>query len=167
VRRRLQIALAVVVGAAFVVASASAASAHADLVATSPVESARFAAGASPKTVAVEFDEVVSATPDSVLVYDGAGRALDVTTASGTQKAKRIEVGLPGKLPDGTYVVVWHIVSEGDGHPEHGAFTFTVGAGGATRADIGALLAAQSSGRVIGTLFGLARAVAFIGSIWA
>jgi copper transport protein len=165
VRRRLQVAVAAAIGAAFVVASASAASAHADLVSTSPAQSAQFATGAPPSTVAVEFDEAVSATPESVLVYDGTGRALDVATASGTRKAKRIEVGMPGKLPDGTYVVVWHIVSEGDGHPEHGAFTFTVGAGGATRADIGALLAAQSSGRVVGAFFGIARAVAFVGTL--
>jgi copper transport protein len=115
--------------------------------------------------VSIEFDEAVTATLKSLLVYDGAGHALDVRAQDGTRKAKRIEVGLPAKVAQGTYVVVWHVVSDGDGHPEHGAFTFVVGAGGATQADIGRLLSAQSAGPLIGALFGIARALAFIGTL--
>src|SRR5439155_5645070 len=69
-------------------------------------------------------------------------------------------VGVP-RLAGGTYVVVWHVISD-DGHPEHGAFTFTVGAGGATIIDIGGLLASGSSGRAVGIGFGLDRAIGFL-----
>jgi len=165
VRRRFQVALAALVGVTFLVASASAAAAHAELEATTPAQSARFAADAPPRAVSLRFSEAVTVTEKSILVYDGSGDALPMRTPKGTRKAALVEVGLPSTIAEGTYVVVWHVVSEGDGHPEHGAFTFTVGNGGATQADIGSLLASQSSGPLVGTLFGVARAVAFIGAL--
>jgi copper transport protein len=56
---------------------------------------------------------------------------------------------------------VWHVVSD-DGHPEQGVFTFSVGAGGVSTADIGALLASRSASRGIGITFGLDRALGYL-----
>ena len=161
-RRRHRVALAGFAIVVFLLGSATAASAHANLVSTTPAQSAHFTAGAPPRIAAVVFDEEVHPTAKSISVYDGAGQAVAVRPGSDAT-TKRVEVGLP-RLRDGTYVVVWHVVSD-DGHPEHGAFTFSVGEGGASQADIGRLLAGQSSGRTIGMLFGLARALAFLGTL--
>ncbi len=110
----------------------------------------------------VRFDEGVTETPSSIGVYDAAGKAVR-TTQVPSPDPKSIDAGLP-PLDDGTYAVVWHVVSD-DGHPEQGAFTFTVGAGGASIANIGSLLASQSSGTGIGAAFDIDRALAFLASL--
>jgi copper transport protein len=112
--------------------------------------------------VTVVFDEGVTATPSSIGVYDGSGKAV-TTTEVPSPDPKTIDAGLPS-LDDGTYVVVWHVVSD-DGHPEQGAFTFSVGAGGASIANIGSLLASRSSGTGIGVAFDITRALAFLASL--
>jgi copper transport protein len=93
-------------------------------------------------------------------VYDGRGQAAKSVTKS---NGKVIEAALP-KLADGSYVVVWHIVSD-DGHPEQGAFTFSVGAATATTANISSLLSSRTASPAIGFWFGLDRALAFLASL--
>lgn len=154
--------------AAFVVAAtlgvvATAAVAHATLESTTPAQSAVFPAGDPPKAVTLVFDAVVTASPSSIGVYDSGGHPVRVVAHRGSVTSKRISAGLP-RLADGSYVVVWHVVSD-DGHPEHGAFTFAVGASTGTTADIGQLLASRSSGRTIGVGFGVDRALAFLGCL--
>jgi copper transport protein len=146
----------------FVVGTATAAFAHANLVSTTPAQSSHYEVGASPPKASLVFDEAVTSTSSSVGVYDGAGKPLPVTPLSSPVRTN-VEVGLP-QLGDGTYVVVWHVVSD-DGHPEQGAFTFSVGVGGASTADIGSLLASRSSGKGIGTAFDIDRALAFLASL--
>src|SRR4051812_35164642 len=91
------VALLVLVG------SASAASAHATLLSTTPAQSEHFAADAPPTQVTVTFDEGVTATPDSVGVYDGAGKPVVLKPTTGLPRTA-IGAALP-KLSDGTYVV--------------------------------------------------------------
>ena len=148
----------VAVGA--LVLTATAASAHATLLSSDPAQSAHYPAGAPPGSVSLVFDENVTVTPASVSVYDGGGHPVRAVSARGSRTTRRVEVGLP-RLGDGTYVVVWHIVSD-DGHPEQGVFTFSVGAGGVSTADIGGLLASRSASRAIGTAFGVDRALGFL-----
>jgi copper transport protein len=138
--------------------TASAAAAHATLVSSSPAQSAVYPSGAPPTEVSIVFDEAVTATPSSIRLYDGRGHPIGVDEKSVT--SKRLDAKLP-RVADGGFVVVWHVVS-GDGHPEQGAFTFSVGKGGVTTADIGGLLASRSSGRGIGIGFGVDRMLAFI-----
>jgi copper transport protein len=147
-----------VAAAAILLGTASAAAAHAALLSTSPSQSAHYPAGASPAKVSVTFDDDVTTTPKSVAVYDGKGHAMTVTPVH-TGNEKIVEARLP-KLGDGTYAVVWHIVSD-DGHPETGAFTFSVGAAGASTADIRSLVASRSSGTGIGLAFGIVRGIEF------
>jgi copper transport protein len=131
-------------------------------VSTTPAQSAQYPAGSPPPQVKVVFDEGVTATPSSIGVYNGSGKAV-ATTNVPSPDPKSIDAGLP-PLDDGTYVVVWHVVSD-DGHPEQGAFTFTVGAGGASIANIGSLLASRSSGKGIGIAFDIDRALAFLAAL--
>jgi len=152
--------VAVVVAGATIGLTATTAFAHATLVSSSPAQSAVYPAGGPPASVSLEFDEAVTATPSSVNVYDGSGRSVHAGAPHRTVTSRRIAVTLP-RLADGSYVVVWHIVSD-DGHPEQGVLTFGVGKGGVTTADVGGLLARQSSGRDVGFLFGVDRAVAFL-----
>lgn len=138
--------------------TATAASAHAALLSTSPSQSAHYPAGSPPNTVVVTFDDEVTTTPKSIGVYDGSGHPLTVVPVL-TADEKLVEAKLP-KLKQGSYVVVWHIVSD-DGHPETGAFTFSVGAATTATADVKSLLAGESSGTGIGIGFGALRTVEF------
>ena len=154
-----------IVGAGIVVAvltlSATAASAHAALVSTSPEQSQTFPSGQGPKTVSVTFDEAVHATPSSLAVYDGAGKALALQGLTPEFKAT-LTAALP-TLSDGTFVTTWHVVSD-DGHSEQGAFTFTVGKGGVA-ANIGDLLASGSPSEPLVIVFGIDRALAYVGTL--
>ena len=140
----------------------SVASAHATLKDTSPVQSAIYKSGAGPRVAFVTFDEPVNASAGFLKLYDGSGHAV-LGVRARPQTARRIEAGLP-PLSDGTYVAVWHIVSD-DGHPEQGDFTFTVGKGGEATADIGALLASDRASWELGFGFGLDRLLAYLGSL--
>ena len=161
-RRVAKFGAAATVVVLVVLAPASAAFAHATLVSTSPAQSAHFPAKAPPKSVVVVFDEAVVATPTTIGVYDGAGQAMKVRPVTGGSH-KQVGAALP-PLPEGTYVVVWHVVSD-DGHPEHGAFTFSVGRGGVATTDIGSLLASQRSSRAIGLAFDVDRTLEFLATL--
>lgn len=141
---------------------ATAASAHANLIASSPSQSAQFAKDAPPKNVTITFDEAVKAKPGAIKVYDGAGRSVPATLRA-TALSKRVTADV-AKLPEGSYVAVWSVESL-EGHPQHGAFTFTVGAGGTSVADINALLARSSSSPGMGIAYGIDRAVAFVAAL--
>jgi copper transport protein len=143
---------------AILTVTAAPAAAHAALIGTSPSQSAHYPADAPPKTVTVAFDDDVTTTPKSIGVYDGAGHAVPVVPVH-TADEKLVEADLP-KLAQGNYAVVWHIVSD-DGHPETGAFTFSVGAAGAATADLHSLEASRTSGRGIGVGFGLVRGLEY------
>jgi copper transport protein len=150
---------AVGVAVLFILAlTATAASAHAALVNTSPSQSQQFVAGSPPSTVTVTFDDDVTTNARSIGVYDGSGHAMKVALLH-TADEKVVKAQLP-KLPDGGYAVVWHIVSD-DGHPETGAFTFSVGAAGASTANLKSLEASRTSGRGIGIAFGIDRGIEF------
>ena len=142
---------------------ATAASAHATLKNTSPPQSAIFKSAHGPRLVLLAFDESVTATPTFLKLYDGAGHSVPGVAARTTQRTQTPQSQLPS-LADGTYVAVWHIVSA-DGHPEQGAFTFTVGKGSATTTDINGLLAQDKASRGVGIGFGIDRALAFLGCL--
>jgi copper transport protein len=154
---RLVAAAVIVFGV--VIGTATAAAAHANLVSTTPAQSAHFRSGAPPGTVTVRFDDNVTVTPASVAVYDHQGRPLHVATHQPADHTI-VTSSLP-RLADGTYVVVWHIVSD-DGHPEQGAFTFSVGATSASTVNIANLVASRSSSHAVGVAFGIDRALAYL-----
>lgn len=104
-----------------IVAGAAPAAAHASLVSTDPVEGAVLAE--SPGEVTFTFNEPVALPADGVQVFDAEGEPVE---SSASSEDLVVTVDVPDELPDGSYVVVWRVVSA-DGHPVAGALTFSVG----------------------------------------
>jgi copper transport protein len=100
------------------------ASAHAQLVSTTPGASAELAA--SPPEVEITFAEGVRVVPGGLRVLGQDGRRVD--DARPRSSGSTVRLALP-RLANGAYVVSWRVVSA-DGHPVRGAFTFRVGGTG-------------------------------------
>jgi copper transport protein len=98
--------------------------AHATLVTTYPLDGALVKT--EPARVAVNFDQPVGVSADSLIVFTPAGQRADVGGAQ-HDGPDGIEIALISGLGTGTYTVAWHVVSA-DSHPVQGAFTFSVGA---------------------------------------
>lgn len=97
------------------------ASAHAQLVASTPSEGAVLEQ--APATIELEFNESVTARAGETKVFtgDGAEVAVEVATADRT-----VTITPTAALPEGTVVVGWAVTSA-DGHPIEGSLTFAVG----------------------------------------
>lgn len=98
--------------------------AHAELVGTSPA--AREQLSGPPTEVRLWFTEDVSPAGPGIEVFDAAGRPVEIDDVSSGDDRTVIRAGLPNALSNGTYVVVWSVVSA-DGHAIRGSFTFSVG----------------------------------------
>jgi copper transport protein len=106
---------------AAVMAPSGAASAHAELVESSPASGAHLLE--SPTDLTLRFSEPVELLDDPIVLLDADGGQVDVGEA--VAGGVLVTVALPD-LADAAYVVDWQVVSS-DGHPVTGAFTFTVG----------------------------------------
>jgi copper transport protein len=121
----LLVALAVVVVIGILVIAATPASAHAVLESSSP--EADSVVAKAPLAVDLTFDEPITLVPESVRVFGPDGGEVDngvIGHAHGDPATASVE--LRPKLPDGTYLVSYRVVSA-DSHPVSGAFTFSVG----------------------------------------
>ena len=138
------------------------AGAHAQLEWTQPVRSS--VTRSPPHQVVVHFGEAVEIDFGSMRVIGPHGNRVD---QGGTHHppgdSHSIAINLPAHLPDGTYVVAWRVIST-DSHPVHGAFVFSVGsASGAARANaLAENLAGKSGSALVGAIFWLIRAAAFM-----
>lgn len=120
---RLVAALAAVV--IVLLACAAPAWSHVDLIDTDPDEGAVLPV--APEELTLTFTEEVELVPGGVRLFDAAGTSLESTSStSGT----RVEVDVPTALTEGSYVLVWRVVSV-DGHPRTGILTFAVGSASA------------------------------------
>jgi copper transport protein len=120
-RSRFLVLLLVLAAAGIV---ASAASAHATLERTSPGDGSRVAY--SPAELRLWFSEDVSSRFREIRVVDGHGRVVQGAVVAGS--GREVVVELP-RLGDGTYGVLWHVLSEDDSHVTGGSFAFGVGDG--------------------------------------
>ncbi|MFE1841250.1 copper resistance CopC/CopD family protein [Streptomyces sviceus] len=100
--------------------AAQPASAHTELVSSSPKDGATPAK--APDHLTLTFDEAVDLARLRVLTVDG-----DRLPVSRTAKDNVVRVGL-GSPADGRFAVVWSVVDEEDGHASSGRITFAVGA---------------------------------------
>jgi copper transport protein len=98
----------------------SAASAHATLLSSDPVDGSVLAQ--PPKMVQLQFDENVA--PGTIRVIDASGKAREVATRAVGQS---VLIVLPDDLPQGTQIVSYRVVSQ-DGHPVGGSVMFSIGA---------------------------------------
>ncbi len=98
-----------------------AALAHASLSRTAPGFRQRLEV--APRTVALRFDQEVTALPGAVEVRTATGRLVSLgLVARGDGKVVRVRLRQLGRGP---YTVRWHVLS-GDGHVVSGVFTFGV-----------------------------------------
>ena len=144
IRRPLAGLLVALLGAvALLLTAAGPASAHAQLVETTPVDGT--ALDAAPGAVTLTFNEAVSPPPGGVRVFDGAGDRVDTSAPVAAADDPLVVGAALEPLEEGAYVVTWRVVSA-DGHPLRGAFVFTVGAGGSADASLVASLLAGDDG---------------------
>jgi len=115
--------LAGLLAAVFGLLLASPASAHAELVASTPGNGARLAQ--APAEVQMRFTEAVNLIPGGIRLVDEAGAS--VRTPEPAVAGHTLTWRMPTDLAQGSYVVSWRVVSS-DGHPVAGAFSFGIGA---------------------------------------
>ena len=157
-RRSCRPVLVAVVAALAMLATASAAGAHARLITTDPANDAVLEQ--SPDAVLLRFDEPVETAFGAVRVYDARARRVDsgdVERPSG----REVQVALDRRLARGTYTATWRALS-GDGHPISGAFVFHVGAPGANPAGIAAQVLDDGTPASVSALFTVVRALDFL-----
>jgi copper transport protein len=98
------------------------ASAHAELVGSTPANGARL--DKAPARVTLEFTEGVNLIDDGIRLVDGQGDTVSTPTA--TAEGRTVRWAMPSDLPNGKYLVSWRVLSA-DGHPVEGAFSFGIG----------------------------------------
>ncbi|MDX6302202.1 MAG: copper transport protein [Nocardioidaceae bacterium] len=113
----------VVAAVLMLLVSAAPASAHSELVSSSPANGTRL--DHAPPQVTLVFTEGINLIPGGLQLLDTRGAT--VKTAAPTAQGNTITWPMPGNLGSGAYVVNWRIISA-DGHPVSGAFSFGVGA---------------------------------------
>ena len=138
----------------------AAASAHAQLEATSPQRGT--VVPAQPRAVSFRFGEPVTGTAGAIRVFDAGGdRVDDGASFHPGGDPKTYAVGLKPGLAKGTYTATYRVVSA-DTHIVTGGFVFSIGAAGAAPgATVGQLLSGQRTGTVTSTSFAAARAIQY------
>lgn len=128
------------------------ASAHAELVSTTPAEGAVLSE--APGSAEFTFDEPVFLVPDGFQLYDteGGHRTLSTETAGA-----EVEAVLPRDLAPGSYVIGWRVVSD-DSHPESGVLSFAVG-----EASLSAPSVTAADDRPVDILYGILNAAGYLG----
>ncbi len=117
---------AVIVASFLFVFLPSVALAHAYPVRSSPAPNATVAR--SPNEVDIWFGESLEPHLSNLVVYDAVRH--DVTLKPSEvdpAQPTHLSVALRPELPQGTYTVVWHVVSSADGHSTAGVFAFGIG----------------------------------------
>lgn len=117
-----RVALAATLAVLLSLLFASTASAHAELLNTTPANGAQLTR--PPTEVQMTFTESVNLLHDGIRLVDGHGAA--VPTPDPTVEGGTVTWQMPADLSEGAYVVTFRVVSA-DGHPINGAFSFGVG----------------------------------------
>jgi copper transport protein len=166
--RRWWFMVALVMGSAFApLGLAPPAQAHSGLQDTEPAASAVLEE--SPPVIRLEFGQQVESRLASVELFDQYATKITLGDPGHPAGDRRvIEASVP-PLADGTFVVVWRVISA-DGHPADGAFTFQLGTSSGTGpVDIGDLLSRVMAGRradpAVGWLLGVFRWVGRLGAM--
>lgn len=142
----------IVVAVAVVLASVVPASAHDQLLSSSPAAGERLAS--APDEISLSFSADVLDVGAEVVVADAEG--VDWVGGDPLLSAGVVTVPLRDELPAAGYEVRWRVVSS-DGHPISGVVPFTVGDGAALERDADAPIA--SAAAVTGDPAGVPRVV--------
>lgn len=129
-RRVVTVCAAVFATLVMMVAVAGPASAHAELVASTPSRGAVI--GSEPAQVTLRFSEEIVLRLSAVKVIGPDGRRLDAGAAhTGPFGEDSMTVDLAPDARHGTFVVVWQVTAADDGHASSGTVMFAVGAASA------------------------------------
>ena len=141
-------------------ALAGAASAHATVVSSDPLDGARLKS--SPSSVSITFDENVGlGTLGYLHVINQQGKRVESGAAFHPGgNGSKVAVTLPGGLPDGTYTESYRVISA-DSHPVAGVVRFVVGSGPLTAAVTDVSSSASDGG--VSAVFDVVRWVSYAG----
>ena len=122
---RLGVAAAAIAAAAWTLALAAPASAHALLRASDPAAGAVLSA--APSQVVITFTEAPDPQLSSIQLLDSTGAVVSKQRAEPVPgDPRQLRLPLPN-LPDGPYTVAWRTVSKVDGHVTAGSYAFGIG----------------------------------------
>ena len=124
-RTARQLAAVVVILVGVLALGTGIASAHANVLSSTPSDGASLPS--APKEVSVTFSEDVSAVSGGLSVLNRDGKRVDDGT-SHVSNGRTLVTGITDALPDGTYVATYRVLSA-DGHPVSGSFIFGIGSG--------------------------------------
>ena len=142
--------------------SATPASAHVQIVSTTPVDGTRL--GGAPSLVTLTLSENIGIQPNSIQVVDVAGERVDTGPVfQPGEIAEQVAVRLKPGLPDDSYLVEYAFVSA-DSHPVRGTFAFVVGDGPLVTS-AGAVSASTGTDPTVDTLFTAFRWASFLGVV--
>ncbi len=159
--RVLRGVLIIVLVVAGVLASASEASAHAQLLGTSPISGSTVRV--QPVEVIFEFNQNVGGTLGAVRVYDAQGSEVDDLNVSHPDGDEHwMGVGLRSHLPDGTYAATYRVISA-DTHIVYGGLVFNIGhAGAAPKFTVAGLIERNKAGSLTEIAFGVVRGLDYL-----
>lgn len=143
---------------ALLVGPAGTAAAHATLVRTDPAHGAVL--DTAPERITFGFNESVIGVPTGIKVFDATGEEV---ASSASVRGSELFVDLDEEVGDGTFVVVWRLVSE-DGHPIGGSLSFSVGAPSDV---VDVPTAGADAGTDAPFLLGLVRGLGYVGLLVA
>jgi copper transport protein len=133
------------------------ASAHAELVASTPSQGAVLRG--EPKRVALRFSEEIVLRLSAVKVIGPDGRRLDAGAPhAGPFGAESMAVDLAADARHGTFVVVWQVTAADDGHASSGTVMFAVGA-----ASTPARVAGPGHDRLTSAVYDAGQWIGFVG----
>ncbi len=146
---------------AVALAAPAAASAHAQLLGTSPTSGSTVQT--QPHEVIFEFNQDVGGTAGAVRVYDAQGSEVDNLEVSHPDGNEHwMGVGLKPGLPDGTYTATYRVVSA-DTHIVYGGLVFNLGhASASSHVTVAGLIGKNESGEVTRVAFGVVRALNYL-----
>jgi copper transport protein len=143
-------------------ALAPSASAHAQLLGTSPESGSTVQR--EPSEVIFKFGEHVGGTVGAVRVYNAKGEEVDNLEVSHPEgQSHWMGVGLKPGLPDGTYTATYRVISA-DTHIVYGGLVFNIGHAGAspTTVTVAGLIGRNKSGKVTEVAFGVVRGLDYL-----
>jgi copper transport protein len=157
-KRPYAVAIAVAF-AAFAIAPASSL-AHAQLLGTQPVSGTTLQS--APREVIFEFNQAVGGTLGAVRVYNAAGKQVDSADVSHPDGNEHwMGVGLPARLPDGTYTATYRVISA-DTHIVYGGLVFNIGHASKSSQSVAGLINRNKAGPVTNVAFGVVRALDYV-----
>ncbi|MEQ0565911.1 copper resistance protein CopC [Amycolatopsis sp. NEAU-NG30] len=148
--------------AGWLVLTAAPASAHVEIISSTPGDGTRLTA--APSQVSVTLSENVGIQPGSLKVVDTRGAAVDTGPVfQPGDVAEQVAVRLRPGLPDGSYLVEYAFVSA-DSHPVRGTFAFVVGTGPLITS-AGAVAAATGTDPTVDVVATIVRWLSFAGVV--